>query len=72
MAADVYNEAGQSVINEVGELVVKKPWVGMTCGFWKILSVMKIRISNDLMGMDTWGLGGAIRGWHVSYHWQIR
>lgn len=34
MAADVYNEAGQSVINEVGELVVKKPWVGMTCGFW--------------------------------------
>ncbi|MCM3147521.1 AMP-binding protein [Bacillus pumilus] len=35
MAADVYNEAGQSVINEVGELVVKKPWVGMTCGFWK-------------------------------------
>ncbi|MDG4730083.1 AMP-binding protein [Bacillus pumilus] len=35
MAADVYNEAGQSVINEVGELVVKKPWVGMTCGFWE-------------------------------------
>lgn len=35
MAADVYNEAGQSVINEVGELVLKKPWVGMTCGFWK-------------------------------------
>ncbi|MER3125238.1 AMP-binding protein [Bacillus pumilus] len=35
MAADVYNEAGQSVTNEVGELVVKKPWVGMTCGFWK-------------------------------------
>lgn len=34
MAADVYNEAGQSVMNEVGELVVKKPWVGMTCGFW--------------------------------------
>ncbi|WP_342493891.1 AMP-binding protein [Bacillus sp. FSL R5-0712] len=35
MAADVYNEAGESVLNEVGELVVKKPWVGMTCGFWK-------------------------------------
>ncbi|WP_034322712.1 AMP-binding protein [Bacillus zhangzhouensis] len=34
MAADVYNESGQSVMNEVGELVVKKPWVGMTCGFW--------------------------------------
>ncbi|MFJ5963199.1 AMP-binding protein [Bacillus sp. NPDC093026] len=34
MAADVYDDAGNSVINEVGELVVKKPWVGMTCGFW--------------------------------------
>ncbi|MFS0654941.1 AMP-binding protein [Bacillus sp. 179-C3.3 HS] len=34
MAADVYDETGLSVINEVGELVVKKPWVGMTCGFW--------------------------------------
>lgn len=48
MAADVYNEAGQSVMNEVGELVVKKPWVGMTCGFGTNRSVMKIRISNDL------------------------
>ncbi|MDM5298322.1 AMP-binding protein [Bacillus pumilus] len=34
MAADVYDETGRSVMNEVGELVVKKPWVGMTYGFW--------------------------------------
>lgn len=35
MAADVFNEAGQSVTGEVGELVVKAPWIGMTRGFWK-------------------------------------
>lgn len=35
MAADVFNDDGQSVTGEVGELVVKKPWVGMTAGFWK-------------------------------------
>lgn len=34
MAADVFNEAGQSVIGEVGELVIKAPWIGMTRGFW--------------------------------------
>ncbi|MEX2161641.1 MAG: AMP-binding protein [Anaerolineales bacterium] len=35
MAADVFNEAGQSVTGEVGELVIKAPWIGMTRGFWK-------------------------------------
>lgn len=35
IAADIYNEAGQSVTNEVGELVIKAPWIGMTRGFWK-------------------------------------
>lgn len=37
MAADIYNQAGQSVqdrAGEVGELVMKRPWVGMTGGFW--------------------------------------
>ncbi|NEU31485.1 AMP-binding protein [bacterium LRH843] len=34
MAADVFDDAGKSVRNEVGELVIKKPWVGMTNGFW--------------------------------------
>jgi acetyl-CoA synthetase len=35
IAADVFDEAGQSVTNEVGELVIKAPWIGMTRGFWK-------------------------------------
>jgi acetyl-CoA synthetase len=35
IAADVVNEAGASVRGEVGELVVRKPWIGMTRGFWK-------------------------------------
>ena len=35
MAADVFNDEGQSVTGQVGELVVKEPWVGMTRGFWR-------------------------------------
>ncbi|OLO36414.1 AMP-dependent synthetase [Alkalihalophilus pseudofirmus] len=35
MDVDVFNEDGKSVINQVGELVIKQPWVGMTKGFWK-------------------------------------
>lgn len=35
MDADVFDEAGESVRGEVGELVVKKPWIGMTRSFWK-------------------------------------
>jgi acetyl-CoA synthetase len=35
MAADVFDERGESVRGSVGELVVRKPWVGMTHGFWK-------------------------------------
>jgi len=35
IAADVFNEKGESVTNEVGELVIKAPWIGMTRGFWK-------------------------------------
>jgi len=34
MDAHVYNEQAGSVINQVGELVIRKPWVGMTNGFW--------------------------------------
>lgn len=34
MAADVVNESGQSVRMEVGELVIRGPWIGMTRGFW--------------------------------------
>jgi acetyl-CoA synthetase len=35
MAADVVDETGKSVRGQVGELVIRKPWIGMTRGFWK-------------------------------------
>ncbi|GAA0496501.1 AMP-binding protein [Salinibacillus aidingensis] len=35
MDVDVFDQNGQSVSNEVGELVIKQPWVGMTNGFYK-------------------------------------
>lgn len=35
MAADVVDSNGQSVRGQVGELVVRQPWIGMTRGFWK-------------------------------------
>jgi len=35
IAADVLDENGESVVNQVGELVIKTPWIGMTRGFWK-------------------------------------
>jgi acetyl-CoA synthetase len=31
----VLDEAGRSIRNQVGELVIKAPWIGMTRGFWK-------------------------------------
>jgi acetyl-CoA synthetase len=34
MDADVTDNAGYPVRGEVGELVVRQPWVGMTRGFW--------------------------------------
>ena len=35
IAADVVDDHGQSVRGQVGELVVRAPWIGMTRGFWK-------------------------------------
>ncbi len=35
MAADVVDESGASVRGQVGELVIRKPWPGMTRGFWQ-------------------------------------
>ncbi|MEW5976071.1 MAG: AMP-binding protein [Acidobacteriota bacterium] len=35
MAADVVDEQGRPVRGQVGELVIRKPWIGMTRGFWK-------------------------------------
>ncbi|MEE8181706.1 MAG: AMP-binding protein, partial [Candidatus Thorarchaeota archaeon] len=35
IAADVFDEDGTPVRDQVGELVIKAPWIGMTRGFWK-------------------------------------
>ena len=35
MAADVVDEQGRPVRGAVGELVIRKPWIGMTRGFWR-------------------------------------
>ncbi len=35
MDADVVDEQGRSIRNQVGELVVRQPWIGMTRGFWQ-------------------------------------
>jgi acetyl-CoA synthetase len=35
MAADVFDDDGKPVRGQVGELVVTRPWPGMTSGFWK-------------------------------------
>jgi acetyl-CoA synthetase len=35
MAADVFDDEGRPVRGQVGELVVTKPWPGMTAGFWR-------------------------------------
>ena len=34
MDADVVNAEGRPVRGEVGELVIRQPWIGMTRGFW--------------------------------------
>jgi acetyl-CoA synthetase len=35
MAAEVFDDAGRPVRGAVGELVITKPWPGMTAGFWR-------------------------------------
>jgi acetyl-CoA synthetase len=35
MAADVVDEQGRPVRGAVGELVIRRPWPGMTRGFWR-------------------------------------
>ncbi len=34
MDADVVDDAGHPVRGEVGELIIRQPWIGMTRGFW--------------------------------------
>lgn len=35
MDADVFDDSGKPIRGEVGELILRKPWIGMTRGFWK-------------------------------------
>jgi acetyl-CoA synthetase len=35
MDAEVFDDQGKTVRGEVGELVLRQPWVGMTSGFWQ-------------------------------------
>ena len=35
MAADVVDTNGRTVRGAVGELVIRRPWIGMTRGFWR-------------------------------------
>ncbi len=35
MDIDVVNETSEPVREEVGELIIRKPWIGMTRGFWR-------------------------------------
>jgi len=35
IAADVVDAQGRSIRNQVGELVIRQPWPGMTRGFWR-------------------------------------
>jgi acetyl-CoA synthetase len=35
MAADVVDADGNSIRGQVGELVIRAPWIGMTRGFWQ-------------------------------------
>lgn len=35
MDTDVVNDEGQPIREAVGEVVIRKPWIGMTRGFWK-------------------------------------
>src|SRR5207244_13604629 len=35
IAVDLVDEDGKSVRRQVGELVIREPWIGMTRGFWK-------------------------------------
>ena len=35
MAADVVDGKGRPLRGQVGELVIRRPWIGMTRGFWK-------------------------------------
>jgi len=65
MAADVVDDQGNPVRGKVGELVIRKPWIGMTRGFWndpqRYLDTYWSRVENiwfhgDFASIDELGL----------------
>ena len=50
IAADVVDETGNSVRKQVGELVIRAPWIGMTRGFWR----KDYPLGDDLRYLETY------------------
>ncbi|MDT0630579.1 AMP-binding protein [Rubrivirga sp. S365] len=63
MDADVVDEAGRPVRGEVGELVVRQPWIGMTRGFWD----RPAPASGAASGAGAGAEGGAVDRYHEAY-----
>ncbi len=69
MDADVFNDKGESIgAGEVGELVVKKPWIGMARGFWqereRYLETYWNRFENTWVHGD-WAMKDANGHWFI-------
>ena len=68
MAADVVDENGRSVRGQVGELVIRRPWIGMTRGFWKDPERYKETYWARFPGLWTHGDWAAVDGdgmWYI-------
>ncbi len=68
MAADVFDEEGNSVVDQVGELVIKAPWIGMTRGFWQDPERYEETYWNRFPGVWTHGDFAAVDGdglWYI-------
>lgn len=69
MDADILDEIGESVgAGEVGELVIKKPWIGMARGFWqereRYLETYWQRFENTWVHGD-WAMKDADGHWFI-------
>lgn len=69
MDVDIFDENGKSVgANEVGELVIKKPWIGMARGFWqereRYLETYWQRFENTWVHGD-WAMRDADGHWFI-------
>ena len=69
IAADILDETGKSVgANQVGELAIKKPWIGMARGFWgereRYLETYWSRFENVWVHGD-WAMKDADGHWFI-------